>query len=165
VTGGVAQVARHDVSTARVDQKANVAKSAPAVVSPAASGGATAAVGTVPAEHAASEPTGATGATEPASVAPVTPVATDEAVHAKPVVEKDSTTVTLGTGQGAADKAGSQESPGLPTGDGSQGATAPPAAPAAPAPSPPSDLTGAGNPAPTAGTANDGASGGSGPTE
>jgi RNA polymerase sigma factor (sigma-70 family) len=165
VTGGVAQVARHDVSTARVDQKANVAKSAPAVVNPAASGGATAAVGTVPAEHAASEPTGATGATEPASVAPVTPVATDEAVHAKPVVEKDSTTVTLGTGQGAADKAGSQESPGLPTGDGSQGATAPPAAPAAPAPSPPSDLTGAGNPAPTAGTANDGASGGSGPTE
>ncbi|MGH2959581.1 MAG: RNA polymerase sigma factor, partial [Solirubrobacterales bacterium] len=47
VTGGVAQVARHDVSTSKVDQKASIAKSAPAIAGPAATGGATPGVAAV----------------------------------------------------------------------------------------------------------------------
>ncbi|MBJ7355457.1 MAG: RNA polymerase sigma factor [Thermoleophilaceae bacterium] len=132
VTGGVAQVARHDISTSRIDQKATIAKTAPAVVDPAASGGATAAVAapaTVAEEKV--DPTGATGSTEHVTVAPVEKPSVEADVQAvKPVVEKDSTTVSLGGSQGVASPAGSNESPGLPTGGQASEPSAPSPAPA-----------------------------------
>jgi RNA polymerase sigma factor (sigma-70 family) len=138
VTGGVAQVARHDINTAKLDQKATIAKTAPAVVDPTKSGGATGAVAaTVVAEEHKAEPTGATGgATEhvTADNAPQ-PVAEEGDAHAvKPVVEKDSTTVSLGGSQGVASPSGSgsSESPGLPTGGESGPAAAPAPGPSTP---------------------------------
>lgn len=135
VTGGVAQVARHDISTSKVDQKATIAKTAPAVAGPAASGGASAEVGALAAaDEPKADPTGATGATEHVTTTPAEKPSTEADVQAvKPVVEKDSTTVSLGGGQGVESPSGSNESPGLPTG----GQATEPSAPApAPAPGP-----------------------------
>jgi hypothetical protein len=167
VTGGVAQVARHDISTAKIDQKATIAKTAPAVVDPALSGGATGAVAApAAAVEEKADPTGATGATENVSTAPAPAPESDADAHAvKPVVEKDSTTVSLGGKHGVASPSGSSESPGLPTG----GEATAPSAPAAAAPSTPAPSgeaeTGAPGPAEgaTGSIANDGGSGG--PTE
>lgn len=129
VTGGVAQVARHDVSTSKVDQKASIAKSAPAIAGPAATGGATPGVAAVaPAEEKKSvDPTGATGSTAPAAEAPaaVAPETDGDANAVKPVVEKEETTVSLGDQDGVASPAGVSESPGLPTGGQPTSPTAP----------------------------------------
>jgi RNA polymerase sigma factor (sigma-70 family) len=167
VTGGVAQVARHDISTAKIDQKATIAKVAPAQLDPAKSGGATAGVAAAavatPEEHKA-DPTGATGATENVTTAPAPK--TDAQLKApvvKPVVEKDSTTVSLGGGhEGASAPSGSStESPGLPTGSQTTQPTAAPSPPPAAA-SPPSPQTGLSEPTDGA-SADTGGSGG--PTE
>jgi RNA polymerase sigma factor (sigma-70 family) len=128
VTGGVAQVARHDVSTSKVDQKASIAKSAPAIAGPAATGGATPGVAAVaPAEEKVVDPTGATGSTAPAAEAPVAvaPETEGDANAVKPVVEKEETTVSLGEQDGVASPAGVSESPGLPTGGQPTAPTAP----------------------------------------
>lgn len=121
VTGGVAQVARHDVSTSKVDQKASIAKTAPAIAGPAATGGATPGVAAVAPveEKKVVDPTGATGSAGSTAPATEVPVAVDpekESNAVKPVVEKDETTVSLGQQDGVAAPAGSSESPGLPTG-------------------------------------------------
>jgi hypothetical protein len=166
VTGGVAQVARHDVSTAKIDQKATIAKVAPAVADPTKSGGATAAVGavTTTVEHNKVDPTGATGATD--NVSTTAPAAdktenVSDVKTLKPVVEKDSTTVSLGGHGGTSTSSGSSsETPGLPTGGDSGEPSAPSAGtPAAPAPSPQTGLTGS----PEGSTSSSGGSGG--PTE
>lgn len=132
VTGGVAQVASHDVSTSKVDQKASIAKSAPAIAGPAATGGATPGVAAVaPVEEKKDvEPTGATGSTAPATETPaaVAPEQEGDSNAVKPVIEKDETTVSLGQQDGVAAPAGASESPGLPTG----GQPAAPSAPSAP---------------------------------
>jgi RNA polymerase sigma factor (sigma-70 family) len=139
VTGGVAQVARHDVTTANVHQKAVVAHAAPAVADPALSGGATAPAGAVAVEHkAAVDPTGATGTSEAPTVVPVaeTPT-TDGTTHGgKPNVEKDSTTVSLGDDKPVAAPPAVNESPGLPTGGSSDSSGATNSAPQ------PSEMTG-----------------------
>ncbi len=95
VTGGVAQVARHDISTANVNQKPVVSRVAPPAAAAAASGGAPAAIASEAkaASAGATESTGATGSGETAAPA-TTPVAVEQpATPSKPVVEKDSTTV------------------------------------------------------------------------
>lgn len=129
VTGGVAQVARHDVSTANVDQRPLVAKAHPAKTDPALAGGAPAGIA-ADARHevGSTEATGATGAgpaTVPVVAAPVDPAAGHEI---KPVVEKDSTTVSAGDHSSATVTpvvTGGTESPGLPTGShGSSSSTA-----------------------------------------
>lgn len=122
VTGGAVQVARHDVATSKVDKAPIVAKAHPSVAADAGTGGATADTGAVAVkrEEEAAVPTGATGAaSEKPDVAPVTP---DPAAHTKPVVEKDSTTVTVGEGKNDVSTPTGSESPGLPTG-GDSGAS------------------------------------------
>lgn len=116
VTGGAVQVARHDVASSKADKAPIVASAHPTSVDPAKSGGATAGVGAVATVHnETSTPTGATGS----SVTTVTPTsshAADPAGHSKPIVEKDSSTVTLGNGSPDATGMTGTESPGLPTG-------------------------------------------------
>ncbi|MFT4049714.1 MAG: RNA polymerase sigma factor [Solirubrobacterales bacterium] len=126
VTGGVAQVARHDVSTANVDPKPVVAKAHPLKADPALAGGAPAALAATDArsEEAPTASTGATGTAEPAPAA-ATPVPVADTHPSKPVVEKDSTTVTAGDRSvQAAHPASGTESPGLPTGSNASGSTA-----------------------------------------
>lgn len=167
VTGGVAQVARHDVSTSKVDQKASIAKTAPAIAGPAATGGATPGVAAVAAveEKKVVDPTGATGSTAPATDAPVA-VVPEHGSAVKPVVEKDETTVSLGKQEGVVAPAGSSESPGLPTGGQPTAPTAP-STPSVEAGPGPSGLSGSTSAAPSAGgTGSTGDSGGAtGPTE
>lgn len=134
VTGGVAQVARHDVSTSKVDSTAPIAKSAPAVIDRAATGGASPAVAAVAPVKEKADPTGTTGSAEPAVTAPAETLTSDGTIDAsKPVVEKDSTTVSLGDQQGIEAPSGASESPGLPTGGESAPTTvAPPSTTPAP---------------------------------
>ncbi|MBJ7458825.1 MAG: sigma-70 family RNA polymerase sigma factor [Thermoleophilaceae bacterium] len=148
VTGGVAQVARHDISTSKADSTAPIAKSAPAVVDRAATGGATPEVAAVAAAPAKTDPTAETGPAEPVVTLPAeTPTSEASIEPSKPVVEKDSTTVSLGDQQGIEAPSGTSESPGLPTGEESSAPTT--VAPPAPAPAP-SGQTGISSPADTA---------------
>lgn len=145
VTGGAVQVARHDVATSKVDKAPIVASAHPHLADPALSGGATAEAGApvVKSETSEPAPTGATGAGEQPVV---TPIASETPTHPKPVVEKDSSTVTAGDGSGHSDvsTATGSESPGLPTGGdagsgssgSTQGATQSSGGSTAPAPAP-----------------------------
>lgn len=130
VTGGVAQVAKHDVSTASVNQKPVAAKSAPAAAAASVTGGAPAALADAgsTASTGATASTGSTGASEPAKPVAATPVATTPAPHtSKPVVEKDSTTVFENNGPTVSVPANpGHENPGLPSGSTDQVAPTPP---------------------------------------
>ncbi len=155
VTGGVAQVAKHDINTSKVDQKPAAAKAAS--IAPAAgviSGGA-------PAEAAAepvAEPTAETAKPVEEATAPVGVPATGSSHetttstptgHTGKAVDKTSTTVTLGSGStGVSDTPVGKESPGLPSGGSGGSSSATPA----PAPSP--------QPAPTPGGASGAGTGG-----
>lgn len=154
VTGGAVQVARHDVATSKAGKAPIVASAHPANVDPAKTGGATAGVGSVAAVHAEPVvPTGATGMSEP-STAPTNVHAADPVPHSKPIVEKDSSTVTLGSGRPDATGITGAESPGLPTGGGpsqssptvgsSTTTEVTPAPPVAPPIAPPADAGGTG---------------------
>lgn len=132
VTGGVAQVAKHDVSTASVNQKPVAAKAAPAAVHPNATGGSPVAVAAAgaTASTGSTSSTGATGSSQPARPPVVaTPVDSHAAPHVvKPVIEKESTTVYENNDADDADApvAKGRENPGLPTGSTDAVAPTPP---------------------------------------
>lgn len=166
VTGGAVQVARHDVATSKVDKAPIVASAHPTATADAASGGATADVGAVPvkAEEKA-DPTGATGAA--ANPAVVDPTTSEAPAHAKPVVEKDSTTVTVGDGTSNVSAPTGSESPGLPTGSdagGSSGASTAPSPGQGSMAGPTPESAPVADPGSTVDSGGTGASGG-GPTE
>jgi RNA polymerase sigma factor (sigma-70 family) len=138
VTGGVAQVAKHDISRAKVDQRPVAAAIAPTSHDSAATGGAVAGVAPVAAAELKSD-AGATDPTAPVTTTPVvatTPETSSPTTGStgKPVVEKETTTVNLNDkpSSGNGGPTTSNETPGMPT--------APPAQ-STPAPSPPATTT------------------------
>lgn len=131
VTGGVAQVARHDVSTAKLDQQPKVALLAPALADPAVSGGAPVVLGedgaTAEAGVGATAAAGATSQTsDVAETTPVVTTPTTRPTATKPVIEKDSTVVNETTRPtGTAPPTSAQETPELPGGSSEPTVSAP----------------------------------------
>jgi RNA polymerase sigma factor (sigma-70 family) len=149
VTGGVAQVARHDVNTSTADNHPRISKAAP-LADPTKSDDAPAGVAKADGpsgESGATEPAGATTSSGPAVETTTPEVSTPVADHpSKPVIDKDTTTVYDNDGSGVtAPSGGDHEVPGLP-GDlpsptpdvggqsGSMVSPGPPTAPSAPGP-------------------------------
>jgi RNA polymerase sigma factor (sigma-70 family) len=137
VTGGVAQVARHDINTSTIAAKPAVTKPA---IHPSATGGV--APGALAEVAPPADPTAATGApdakpVDPTAVKPADPAATDPTSSTgkpdKPsVVDEETTTVVLPGGNEPSAPTGSGssgETPGLPTGPDAGPAGPPTASP------------------------------------